>query len=365
MNSLLRKIPVLVFVLWLTGAITAQVAGGLDGLNTRWGGNNFIVGTVFWPSGKRVDTRMGLRLRSLTRSDILSNTDDSGRFIFSHLPAGYYEIIIEGDKEFETVTQAVEILNSRESVPQSYAMSIRLVDKMKPAVKSTVVNIENVGVPKRAIEFYGKASDLAKAGDHRAAIGQLELAIIECPKFMNAFNEMGVQYLRLNELEKADAALQSALKIRPDAFEPMMNRGIALFRLNRHAEAEQVLLAALKIKASAVARYYLGRSLIKLGRNDEAEKELIIAVEIGADEFKEAHRLLAVIYLDRGDRQKVVEQLETYLRLVPLAPDAGELRQVIQQNKTPGSPTPTPDTKPSSEFKLQFVSSSAKRQAKA
>ena len=94
-------------------------------------------------------------------------------------------------------------------------------------------------------------------------------------------------------------------------------------------------------------------------------REVFSGIDLAPDEFKEAHRLLAVIYLDRGDRQKVVEQLETYLRLVPMAPDAGELRQVIQQNKTPGSPTPTPDTKPSSEFKLQFMSSSAKRQAKA
>ena len=77
MNSRLKNISVLVLVLCLTGAITGQIAGGLDGLNTRWGGNNFIVGTVFWPSGKRVDARLGLRLRSLTRSDILSTTDDS------------------------------------------------------------------------------------------------------------------------------------------------------------------------------------------------------------------------------------------------------------------------------------------------
>jgi regulator of sirC expression with transglutaminase-like and TPR domain len=50
-------------------------------------------------------------------------------------------------------------------------------------------------------------------------------------------------------------------------------------------------------------------------------------------QFKEAHRVLGAIYLDRGAQQLVIEQLETYLKLVPTAPDADLLRKVIEQSK--------------------------------
>ena len=51
------------------------------------------------------------------------------------------------------------------------------------------------------------------------------------------------------------------------------------------------------------------------------------------DDFKEAHRVLAAIYLDRGTLGRVVEELETYLKAVPTAPDADNLRKVVEQCK--------------------------------
>lgn len=339
--------PLIFVSLFLFVNVTdAQVVHGMnEATNLRLGGDNYIAGTVFWPSGSPVNRRMGIRLSTPTRGEYIGTTDTFGQFIFGGLPAGMYSVFIDREDEFEPVNQVVEIVRDRETIKQSYNVSIRLKEKSasgKKAQKPAVVNAENAGVPKRALDFYEKAVELSKTGDQRGAIEQLTLAIAEHPPFMNAFNEMGVQYMRLNELEKADAALLAALKIKPDAFEPLVNRGITLFRLNRQADAEQILRSALKLKASAVAHYYLGRSLTRLGRNDEAEKELKLAVELGGGEFKEAHRLLAVIYLDRGDRPRVVEELETYLRLVPGAPDADELRQVIQQNKAAAAPTSKP-----------------------
>ena len=107
-----------------------------------------------------------------------------------------------------------------------------------------------------------------------------------------------------------------------------------------------VLRETLKAKAeSAVAYYYLGRTLNKMGRNDEAETAYLTCIKMSPDEFKEAHRLLAVIYLDLGAARRVVEELETYLRLVPTAPDAADLRKVIERSKSL-SGNPQPDRKP-------------------
>jgi tetratricopeptide (TPR) repeat protein len=94
------------------------------------------------------------------------------------------------------------------------------------------------------------------------------------------------------------------------------------------------LLAALKENdKSAIAHYYLGRALAYLGQFDEAETELNSAITLGGEQMKEAHRYLGAIYHARGQTDKAIAQLETYLRIAPKADDADAVRQLIKQLK--------------------------------
>ena len=128
---------------------------------------------------------------------------------------------------------------------------------------------------------------------------------------------------------------------------PLMNHGIVFVLLNRFGEAEPELRKALKMNAqSAAGHYYLGRAVANLGRFDEAEKELVSSVKLGGDEMKETHRFLAIIYSSRGDKKRKLIELETYVRLVPTAPDAEQLRKVIRQLKGEDKPTPTASATP-------------------
>lgn len=330
------------------GLVSAQIPGGMnETVNTNLGGNNFIVGRVFWPSGRPVNVRLRIKLVSVSvaAGEIISTTDDSGKFVFSRVGAGSYSIVIDREKDFEPVTQSIEIDRSRNPIAQTYTVSIRLTDSAKPLTKTGVINTESSAVPKRALERYNKALKLAGAKDHKRAIEQLRLAVVEYPQFVDAYNEIGVQYMRLNELEKADEALQAALKIKPKAFEPLLNQGITLFRLTRYSEAEQSLRKAISLKEkSTVAHYYLGRCLTSLERYDEAEKELNSAITVGGGEMIEAHRMLASLFIAKGDDRRAADELEIYLRLAPEAPDAAKLRQIIRQLR---SPRPTqPNAKP-------------------
>lgn len=348
-NFTWRPFLLAITFLYSVALAAGQIAGGLtETTNTRLGGNNYIVGTVFSPAGVPIDARMSIRLSSPTAGEILAMTDDRGRFVFSGVGSGVYTVVIDRENEFEPVRQEVEVIRRRSTVPETYTITIRLrpIENFKRAERPSVISATNAGVPKRAMDLYQKASKLAGDKDYKGAIEQLKLAVAEYPAFVNAHNEIGVLYLRLNDLDKADKALEAALKIKPDAYEPLINRAIALFRLARFKDAETVLRDTLKAKAeSSVAYYYLGRTLSKMGRNDEAESAYLTCIKMSPGQFNEAHRLLAVIYLERGAQQRVIEELETYLRLVPTAPDADHLRKVIEQSKR-SLPTPQPDRKP-------------------
>ena len=322
---------------YFAALVQAQIAGGMtETTNTRHGGNNYIVGTVYAPDGFPITTRMRLKLNSPTWGDIIITTDDRGRFVFSGVSSGTYTIIIDSEKEYQPVSQAVEIIRERSIVPETYTVTIRLreVDAGKSTTKPSVVNAANAGVPKKALEFYDNAAKLAREKDYAGAIRELKLAVAEYPSYVSALSLIGMLHMRLNELDKADEAFKAALKIDPEAYEPLLNRSITLFKLSKFKDAENLLRKTLKVKPeSAAAYYYLGRTLNKLGKNDEAEKAFLTCTEKSPGEFKEAHRLLAAIYLDRGKPERVVEQLEMYLKLVPTAPDADNLRMVIEQNK--------------------------------
>ena len=327
----LLRFSLLIFLMFLiTPALSAQIAGGLnETTSTNWGGNNFITGRVFYPDGSPVNARIPIRLQSM-RGEINAVTDDSGKFVFSRIPNGTYTFYVEGDKNFESASQEVEVTDSRGSVN----ISIRLKYKAKLTAKPGVINADELQIPKKALEIYRKAVKLDDSKDHQAAVEQLKLAIAEHPTYLDAFNELGVQYMKLNDLEKAREALESAIKIKTDAFEPLVNYGIVLFRLKNLNEAEIVFRAALTIKKqSPVAHYYLGRLLTAFNRFDEAEKEFKLALSESENKMVEVHRMLANLYLAKGDHKRAVKELEKYLELSQNAADAEKLRKIISELK--------------------------------
>jgi tetratricopeptide (TPR) repeat protein len=322
---------VVLFSLLIVVQATAQgIPQGSASTDTGLGGVNTISGMVLSSTGQRVERRVSVRLQSMTKGDRLTTSDDYGNFVFRGVPPGDYNIVIEKEKDFEPFSQYVSVIQPRGMPPQIYNLSIRLILKGPADTRTGVLNAELAKVPPRAVTFYQKALEKSKAGKNADAVDQLQKAIAEYPQFALALTELGVQYQRLNQLDRAEQSLKSALEISPDSFAALVNYGIVLVRLNLYAEAETQLRLALKQNdQSAVAHYYLGRALAYLGRYDNAEVELNLALAFGGEEMKEAHRYLAGVYSARGKSKRAIAELETYLKLAPMTPDADQLRQMI------------------------------------
>jgi len=320
---------------------------GSASTDTGLGGSNTISGIILLSNGQKAEHRISVRLQSMTRGDRLTTSDEYGNFVFRGLPSGDYTIVIDKEKDFEAFVQSVSIVQPRGMPPQTYLLNVRLNAKASAAGPPGVINAELAKVPRRALDMFNRAQELSNQGDHTGALELLRNAIAEYPEFMLAYNEMGVQYMKLNEYPKADEALQSALKLNPKAFMPLQNRGIVLFTLKRYADAEKLLREVVKMKSdTAVGHYFLGQAIAYEGNFDEAEKELLKAIQLGGKEMKEAHRLLAIIYSSRKDTSKTISELETYLQLNPTTPDAEQLRGVIKKLKVDGAATPAVQPKP-------------------
>lgn len=319
----------------LVTSTPAQISSIPDSASqTNMGGQNSIVGTVFGPSGRPVETRVRVKISSMTAGDRITNTNENGGFAFRGLPTGSYTISVDKEKEYEPVSQNVDVMQFRGAPPQTYTLNIRLVAKGSTDAKPAVLNADLAAAPQAAQEHFKKAGVLISTGDRKGGIEQLQLAIEKHPEFSLAYNEIGIQHMRLDQPAGAIAAFRSSLKIKPDNFDAHMNLGVVYYAQKNYADAEESLRAAAKLREpTAALHYYLGMAVANLGKFDEAEKELLSAIRLGGPEVKEAHRVLSIIYGSRGDDKKALKELESYVRLSPKAADIDQLKARIAQLK--------------------------------
>ena len=221
MDTLLaRDIPrlflsVVLYSLVFVVPVTAQgIPPGSASTDTGFGGGGSIGGVILLPDGGRALRRISVRLQSMTKGDRITTSDEYGNFVFRGVPRGDYTLVIDKEKEFEPFVQTVSMIQAF-GPPPHYNLSVRLTLKSGRTTTPGVINAELARMPKRAQDIFNKALELAKTGDTSAAIQELQSVIAEYPEFMLAYNEMGVLYLKLNELQKADDALQAATKDEP------------------------------------------------------------------------------------------------------------------------------------------------------
>ncbi len=289
-----------------------------------------------------MDKGLKVRLVSTGFGDLTVMSDASGSFRFQALRPGSYTVIVEGGEEFETVTESVTIESDSSlmrgggvaSVPRPYTVQIYLQPKSSHGTEARpgVLNAELAGVPKPAAALYQKALEAARKNEPGKAVEHLKAAVAAHPDFRLALSELGVQYMKLKQPERAAEALRAALKLAPEDYATLLTYGRALYDQQEFGEAEaQFRKAAKKNPASPSAHFYLGVILLKRRELGEAEKELRSAVAAGGDEIAVAHYYLGGIYWGRQDYKRAADELETYLRLAPAAPDAERVRSTVKE----------------------------------
>lgn len=317
------------FLLILVASAQAQISTIPNTASqTGFGGGLAIDGTILGPSGRPAETRIRVRLSSLAASDRITFTNETGNFAFTGLPEGRYLVAVDKEKDFEPISYTVDLLRN------SYRMVIRLTSKPSNEM-SGVVNAELAAAPEAARAHFMRAGELIRSRDRKGAIDELKAAIAIYPEFALAYNELGIQFIILREYDNALGALRTSLRIKPDSYVPQLNIGIAYYRQKKFVEAEVELRIAGRLRETTSAfHYHLGMTLANLGKFDQAEPELRTAIKLGDETMREAHRVLSIIYANRGDYKKCLRELEIYVELTPQAPDLEKLKERIAELKT-------------------------------
>lgn len=338
--------------LWLLAAlltlpvVTAQGQGGVGstrGLPDSASGIHTIQGRILLPNGRRAPQGILIRLSSNIAGSRSASTDSDGTFAFNGLSAGEYRLAIDGGPEYAPQTRTVVIYGTTGGPAAVGRAGQTIMVDVTLLLKDSATEEQFNGVPKEAVDAYRKGMQAAQSGDSKKAAESLRSAITIHPKFGPALIELGAQYLKLNDPVKAVEVLKQATEVSPANFNAHLRYGIALLNDKKPSIAEHELREALKINASSTsAHMYLGIALLSLSRDEktkefhadkyaEAQKELETAVSTGKEEVAMAHRYLGGIYWGQKDHKRAADELETYLKLEPKAPDAERTRTAIKE----------------------------------
>jgi tetratricopeptide (TPR) repeat protein len=343
-NTTLRKVSMrfvysIMLMLSATLIASAQGVGSSRGLPTG-GGSNTIQGRVYFPAGEQNSGKtVKLRLESTNVIGGQSTvTDQDGAFRFNGLPAGDFTVVVDGGKDYENTREPVSItLGSTGRIVQVTLQLRPKIDAANPAF---------AGVPKAALDFFQKGAAAAQKGDAKGAVELLSKAVEAHPTFALALNELGSQYLKLFQWDKAAETFDALVKLKPADAGAHLDLGIALYNIGstllsekkvdeatpKLNAADAQLREAIKLNSPGPsAHYYLGMTLVKTRKFDEAQTELELAVKNGGANIALAHRFLGGLYQRVHKDKEAADEFETYLKLDPKVKDAETIKGLIQK----------------------------------
>jgi tetratricopeptide (TPR) repeat protein len=292
-------------------------------------------GQIFQPFGGVFDRVMRFNFSSSDgRLNQILFTDSAGRFIIPNLDFyTTYIITVESDgRSYETTTQVVQLNTT------NYVAIFLKPKKGEAKEPPGVVSANDAEIPAKAKKAYDKGLEAVARHRLEEAVKWMKRATELHPGYFRAYNELGVLRMRLGQLRAAVESLQQAVKINNQSYLPLLNLGIALCKQDRFNEAASALATAVELNPnSAASHFYRGVALMGSRNYDEAEQALKEAHRIGGNGVAAALLFLGNLYYEQQNYDKAVDAFERYLKEMPNAPNATEVRAAIEKSRAASS----------------------------
>jgi len=252
-------------------------------------------------------------------------TRDNGDFQFDGLGNGDYVLEI-AVKDYDPVQQTITIDGT-----SRLGLSIFLArtGKTSNPTMQLAISAHQLSVPHKAHDEFEKGMTLIYLkSDYLGAIAQFQLAIKDFPTYYEAYAEEGNAYFQLQDLGRAEEALQKSIDLSSGQYaDAMFSLATILSDTKRYTEAEAVSRRGISVDPSSWrGPFELARALTALKQTEEAEKNAQKSRDLMPDN-PPVYLLLANIHIQRRDYAGLIRDLDDYLRLAPIGPEADQARK--------------------------------------
>lgn len=309
-------------------------------------GRNAINGVVIG-QGREPLNRIRIELQNEMEMMVAyTYTDPTGRYNFRNLSQGVFIIKVHSDGKYAGQSVRVVMQSIRNNGASHYEQVdfiLRELAEKKNSVSSNGIRTTFVQeVPERARKAYERGIKQLETGREKAAgVAALQEALTIFPKYYDALERLGVEYVKSEQYEEARQLLTLAVGINRSGAPSFYGLGVAQFHTGYTEETIQSLRTAIILAPEssnlAFEHFYLGLACWKLNRHGDAEPHLKKAAEIGGNSIPpDVHMYLAQYYSESGRNQEAASELELFLKLVPNAQDAEKIRGLINKLRAKG-----------------------------
>ena len=298
---------------------------------------NRIEGQVYDPNHRPVQN---LYIELLNETDSVvqrTKTDTSGRFTFRGVPPGRLTVrVLTFGTNFLEQTQEVEILKTRNNSDVNYVDITLRYDKRNrgPEVDlpTGVIFVQDIPAAAKALYVKGVA-DFDR--DQDRGLQEVESALNIFPEYFDALNWLGKEYVSRRNYEKAYPYLLRAIDVNQRNASTYYSLSYAFYQMKKYPAAlEAARASALLAPASVDAQLLHGTILRISGKYAEAETALQKANSLAKKMNAEVHWQLSLLYNRLNRNQETIDELETFLKLVPDSPDKNRIQDMIAKLRT-------------------------------
>lgn len=193
-----------------------------------------------------LDRRIMVQLLTSGGAMISQNmTDDNGEINFSQLDPGNYQVAVN-DSDFEPSAQTFTLFGGE----AMHTETLRVKPKSSGSVKvsrpsGAVVSASEFNIPAKALKEFDKGNDLLRDNKPEEARAHYEKAVALYPKYAAAYNNLGVIWMRANDLPKARDAFTHALAANPQNSNAAMNMARLIYPQHDWPKIEDLLKRAI------------------------------------------------------------------------------------------------------------------------
>jgi Tfp pilus assembly protein PilF len=319
-------LSLLLLTISLAAPVAAQIPAAGTGSGMGSGRAHSIRGAVRMFSGGGPAANIRVVLAVFPELAVATAiTSDGGFFEFMNVPDGEYQILIQ-----EALYGSVcEPLTVRAGSVHEIQVYLRSANSAPSGPAGSMVSVRELLRPRRAQEAMRKGLHLLyRKSDYFGSLKQFERAIQEDPGYYEAYAQMGVAQMHLQDSVSAEAALRKSIELSEGKHaDACFLLASLLSSIGRYAEAEALARQAIGIDSKRwQAHSELARALVELQRTTEAEESAATAVQL-QPENAALRLLLADIHLALKNDAALLDDLENYLRLAPTGAMAAQARE--------------------------------------
>lgn len=301
---------------------------------------NTISGFVYGLQRQGINDVTVELLDDLSRTVARTRTSGAGRYFFSGIRAGRYQIrALPLGTDYEEQTQEVEIDNLQvqssngvrtigyDNKQQDLFLKIRK-DKKVSGVTGTVF-VQDVPQPAKA--KFDEGISALNNQKHEEAIVHLQKAVDIFSDYFSALQRLGLEYIEVKRFDKAEQILSKAVKINSRDFRSWYGLAYAHYSLKHKDEAVTAATKAVELNSTSTDALMLyGVSLKRVGEYQKAELNFKKADELSKGDLAEVHWQLALLYGNNLEQYSAAAgQLELFLKKQPNSKDKENILKLI------------------------------------